>query len=211
MRDYVATADAVASLELEVTGGSATGQQFSVHEDFRIGSGESGPGTLRGDRWLSPSHALFHRGPDGWAIEDQRSAEGTSLNGRALRGAATLKAGDVIELGSSRIVVLPGAGTSAAVMHAESPNGMAETRRAEQRRDLDGKRVIAFLLDMLLSIPLGAVVVYTIGAGRPIFWLAYIALMLTYFFLCETLTGRTIGKRVTGLRVVRIDGRPLNP
>src|SRR3954447_16844942 len=211
MRDYVATAEAVASLELEVTGGPAAGQQFSVHEDFRIGSGETGPGTLGGDRWLSASHALFHQGPDGWAIEDQRSLEGTQLNGQALRGAATLKPGDVVELGSSRIVVVPGAGTSAAEMHAESPVGMAETRRAEKRRELDGKRVIAFLLDMLLSIPLGAVVVYTIGAGRPVFWLAYLALMLTYFFLCETLTGQTLGKRAAGLRVVRADGQPLSP
>src|SRR3954454_1192885 len=106
MREYLATAEAVASLELEVTGGPASGQQFSVHEDFRIGSGESGPGTLGGDRWLSASHALFHRGPDGWAIEDLRSLEGTQLNGRALRGAATLSPGDVVEVGSSRIVVL---------------------------------------------------------------------------------------------------------
>src|SRR3954462_10481069 len=184
MRDYVATADAVASLELEVTGGSATGQQFSVHEDFRIGSGESGPGSLGGDRWLSPSHALFHRGPDCWAIEDLRSAEGTSLNGRALRGAATLKPGDVVELGSSRIVVLPEAGTSAAVMHAESSTGMAETRRAEKRRDLDGKRVIAFLLDILVSLPVGVVVVGSIGHMRWVFWLVYAALVLSYFFLC---------------------------
>jgi uncharacterized RDD family membrane protein YckC len=107
--------------------------------------------------------------------------------------------------------VLPEAGTTAADMHAASPVGMAETRRAERRRELDGKRLIAFLLDMLVSIPVGALVVYTIGKGRPIFWLAYLALMLTYFFLCETLTGQTLGKRVTGLRVVRVDGRPLNP
>src|SRR3954470_12452806 len=147
VRDYVNAGAAVAALELEVTGGPAAGQQFSVHEDFRLGSGETGPGTLGGDRWLSASHALFHRGPDGWAIEDLRSLEGTQLNGRALRGAATLKPGDVVELGSSRIVVLPEAGTSAAVMHAESSTGMAETRRAERRRELDGKRVIAFLLD----------------------------------------------------------------
>ena len=129
MRDYVNAGAAVAALELEVTGGPAAGQQFSVHEDFRIGGGESGPGTLGGDGWLSASHALFHRGPDGWAIADQRSMEGTQLNGRALRGAATLNPGDVIELGSSRIVVLPGAGTSAAAMHAESavPRGAASS------------------------------------------------------------------------------------
>jgi uncharacterized RDD family membrane protein YckC len=211
VRDYVDVGAAVAPLELEVTGGPAGGQQFSVHEDFRIGSGENGPGTLSGDRWLSASHALFHRGPNGWAVEDLRSVEGTQLNGRPLRGAATLSPGDVVELGSSRIVVLPGGGMSAAMLHAESSTGMAETRRAERRRELDGKRLIAFLLDSLLFIPAGAVVVYSIGHGRPIFWLALVALGLTYYFLCESLTGQTLGKRITGLRVVRIDGRPLNP
>jgi uncharacterized RDD family membrane protein YckC len=211
VRDYSDVAATAASLELEVTAGPATGQQFSVHEDFRLGGAESGPGTLGGDRWLSASHALFHRGPDGWAVEDLRSVEGTQLNGRPLLGAATLSAGDVVELGSSRIVVLPDAGTSAATLHAQSSTGMAETRRAERRRELDGRRLIAFLLDSLLFVPAGAVVVYSIGRGRPIFWLALIALGLTYYFLCESLTGQTLGKRITGLRVVRIDGRPLNP
>jgi uncharacterized RDD family membrane protein YckC len=211
VQEYANVGAATGSLELEVTGGPAAGQQFSVHEDFRVGSAESGPGTLARDRWLSPGHAQFHRGPNGWAIEDLRSVEGTQLNGQPLRGAATLAPGDVIELGSSRIVVLPDAGSSAAVMHASSSGGMAETRRAEKRRDLDGRRLIAFLLDSILFVPVGAVVVYSIGRGRPIFWLALIALGLTYFFLCETLSGQTLGKRVTGLRVVRIDGRPLNP
>jgi uncharacterized RDD family membrane protein YckC len=201
----------VTPLELEVTGGPAAGQQYSVYEDFCVGSAETGPGTLGGDRWLSAAHALFRLGSEGWLVEDLGSVEGTNVNGRALRGAAPLAPGDVVEIGSSRIAVLPEAGTSAAQMHAASPNGMAETRRAEQRRDLDGKRLIAFLVDMLLSIPVGAFLVYSIGRGRPIFWLAYIAVMLTYFFLCETLTGQTLGKRVTGLRVVRVDGRPLNP
>src|SRR3954453_11169138 len=91
VRDFVNAGAAVAALELEVTGGPAAGQQFGVHEDFRIGRGETGRGTLGGVRWLSPSHALFHQGPDGWAIEDLRSVEGTQLNGRALRGAATIK------------------------------------------------------------------------------------------------------------------------
>src|SRR3954453_17876193 len=116
VRDFVNGGEALAPPELEVTGGPAAGQQFGVHEDFRIGSGETGPGTLGGDRWLSASHALFHQGPDGWAIEDLRSLEGTQLNGRALRGAATIKPGDVIELGSSRIVVLPEAGTAEGAM-----------------------------------------------------------------------------------------------
>lgn len=210
MGEYVDVVAAAGSLEIEVTGGPGAGQQFSVHEDFRVGSGETGPGTLGGDRWLSASHALFHRGPDGWAVEDLRSLEGTSLNGRPLRGAATLAPGDVVELGSSRIVVLPNAGTSAASLHASSAPGMAEVRRAENRRELDGKRVIAFLIDTLVPLP-PLIVVYELGRGRALVWLAIAALTLTYFFLCEALTGRTLGKRIAGLRVVRVDGRPLNP
>jgi hypothetical protein len=33
---------------------------------------------------------------------------------------------------------------------------------------------------------------------------------LAYFFVSEVLTGQTVGKRITGLRVVRLDGGPLN-
>ena len=41
-------------------------------------------------------------------------------------------------------------------------------------------------------------------------WGLYAAGCLTYFFLFESQTGQTIGKRAAGLRVERIDGQPLN-
>jgi uncharacterized RDD family membrane protein YckC len=201
---------ALGALDLEVTGGPWAGQKVSVNEDFAVGSGEAGPGTLGGDRWLSPSHARFHRGPDGWAIEDLRSLEGTKVNGRAIRGAATLHVGDVIELGSSRIVVLPHGHASVAQLHAESPAGIAEGLHAENRRNLDGRRLIAYLIDTLVLLPIGGFALH-VGRGRWIFWIAAIGLGLTYFFLCESLTGQTLGKRLARLKVVRVDGVPLAP
>lgn len=200
----------VRPLELEVTGGPAAGQQFSVHEDFAIGSAEQGPGALGGDRWLSASHALFQRGPDGWVLQDLRSLEGTKVNGRAVQGAMTLTYGDVVELGSSRIVVLPDGVVYAAQMTAESPAGVARSLAGQNRRELDGRRLWAFIVDSLvLAVP--AFAIYSYGRGRWIFWMATIAVALTYYFLSESLSGRTLGKRLAGLRVARVDGRPLTP
>ena len=198
-------------LELEVTGGPAAGQRFSVHEDFTLGSGEAGPGSLRGDRWLSPAHAVIRRGPEGWAVEDLRSQEGTTVNGRPTRGAVTLSVGDVLDLGSSRIVVLPDPHSSAAAIEAASPEGVGEALRAESRRQLDGKRLLAFVIDALVLAPMAYVVLVALGRGRVLFCAAAAALGLTYYFLCESLTGQTLGKRIAGLKVVRLDGRPLNP
>ena len=197
-------------LELEVTGGPYAGQQLSVHEDFAIGSGESGPGGLGGDRWLSASHARFHRGPEGWAIEDLRSLEGTKVNGRAIRGSVTLRVGDVVEFGCSRIVVLPNANSSVEKLHAASPAGVAETVRAQNRRQLDSRRLGAFVIDWIALIPVG-LLAHEVGRGRWIFWIAAIGVLLSYYFLCESLTGQTLGKRILGLKVVRVDGQPLAP
>jgi uncharacterized RDD family membrane protein YckC len=197
-------------LELEVTGGPAAGQQFSVHEDFTVGSGESVPGNLGGDRWLSSSHALFHRGPDGWAVQDLRSLEGTKVNGRAVQGAASLAPGDVVELGATRIVVLPDGVASAAQLAAANPANVARSIRAESRRSLDGRRLLAYLIDSLV-VGLAGLGAYEWGRGRGVFLIGAVAVGLTYYFLCESLTGQTLGKRITGLRVVRIDGRPLTP
>jgi pSer/pThr/pTyr-binding forkhead associated (FHA) protein len=94
-------------LELEVTKGPWAGQKISVNEEYRLGSAEPGPGSLGSDRWLSPAHARFHPGADAWMLEDRGSLEGTKVNGRAIRASVPLQVGDVIELGSSRIVVLP--------------------------------------------------------------------------------------------------------
>jgi uncharacterized RDD family membrane protein YckC len=77
----------------------------------------------------------------------------------------------------------------------------------EDRRHTDWPRRRAIVIDSLL---LGGTFRLLEGAfkgyiGAAVFTLA---LGLTYFFVAEATTGRTIGKRLTGLRVVMRDGRP---
>jgi len=79
--------------------------------------------------------------------------------------------------------------------------------RSENRRRLDSRRAIAYLIDRaLLAFP-SVVALEAFGEGG---WLVATALMLAYFFVWESLTGQTAGKRIMGLRVVRLDGGPLN-
>jgi uncharacterized RDD family membrane protein YckC len=186
---------------LEVIGGPANGQRIQVQDEIRFGSGETGEARLAGDRFLSPSHALIRHGEHGWTIEDLRSLEGTRVNGRPVRGATVLHEGDAIEIGSSRLVMVPPDGST-------KPPGT----------DLSGadlkpfwrKRRRAWWIDRLVLLP----VAWTIGflaEGRAAVILAYTALMLSYHFVCEALTGQTLGKALMGIRVVDIHGRPLRP
>ena len=82
----------------------------------------------------------------------------------------------------------------------------AEVLREESRKPLDRRRRRALFYDGLLLAP------FTLGAaalGDEAWSLVALALALSYFFVCEALTGQTWGKRKMGLRVVRLDGRPL--
>ena len=51
--------------------------------------------------YISETHAVIRRKPDGWYIEDLGSQYGTYVNGRDIRGAGEVKLnpGDVISLG----------------------------------------------------------------------------------------------------------------
>lgn len=56
------------------------------------------------DTGISRRHAELRPGADGWTVADLGSTNGVRLNGRALRGAQALHAGDRVELGSTEIV-----------------------------------------------------------------------------------------------------------
>jgi hypothetical protein len=186
---------------LEVIGGPAKGQRIPVQDEIRFGSQEVGEACLNNDRWLSPTHALIRHGEHGWTIEDLRSVEGTRVNGRPVRGATVLQEGDAIEIGSSRLVMVPPGGST-------KPPG-ADFSEADLR-PVQNKRWGAWLIDRLVLAP----VAYFIGEmaeGRAGVALVYFALMLSYHFLCEALTGQTLGKALVGLRVVDMRGRPLRP
>jgi hypothetical protein len=56
------------------------------------------------DSSISRRHAEVRPSADGWTIADLGSTNGVRLNGRAVRGAQLLQAGDRVELGSTEIV-----------------------------------------------------------------------------------------------------------
>ena len=79
---------------------------------------------------------------------------------------------------------------------------------AENRRGLDWRRARAYWIDRLVLLIPSSVAVGLFGEGTG--FLVATALMLAYFFVWESLTGQTAGKRIMGLRVVRANGAPLN-
>src|SRR4051794_25047629 len=169
------------TLEIEVERGPLAGQRLSLQGELRIGSGEEGAATLN-DPWLSPSHALIYPSAEGWVVEDLRSVEGTRVSGRPVRGAVTLRAGDTIELGSTRLVVLPdGLGSLDDLPDRQAERAAAELK-SEDRRKLDTRRVLAVLLDGLVLAPFGYLVAAYAGSSLVVA-IAVIALELTHFFL----------------------------
>ncbi len=56
------------------------------------------------DAGISRRHAEIRPAAGGWTVADLGSTNGVRLNGRALRGAHALQAGDRVELGSTEIV-----------------------------------------------------------------------------------------------------------
>jgi len=64
-----------------------------------------------------------------------------------------------------------------------------------------GRRVLALLIDWLASLVVALVVFHSGG------WT--LAVFSVEVFVLEALTGFTLGKRLLGLRVARLDGRPV--
>jgi uncharacterized RDD family membrane protein YckC len=78
--------------------------------------------------------------------------------------------------------------------------------RLEDRRRLDGRRLIAHVIDEIVCA-LGALVGYGLFSGAAIGTvITYLALRLTYYMVLETVFGQTLGKKLCRLRVVALDG-----
>jgi uncharacterized RDD family membrane protein YckC len=72
-------------------------------------------------------------------------------------------------------------------------------------KQLDGKRVLARLIDALIvGVPSAIAQMNSDEFGA--YWV-FMALSLIYFFVCEATMAQTIGKRIMGLRVMTRDGR----
>lgn len=86
--------------------------------------------------------------------------------------------------------------------------------------DIVGRRIGAALLDLVILVVLFTVVgavfgkayASSTGAGVNLTGasaIAYFAIVLAYYFLSEVSAGQTLGKRALGIRVRRLDGKPL--
>jgi uncharacterized RDD family membrane protein YckC len=196
---------------LDVVSGPASGQRLPLDEGIRFGCDEPGIGGLCGDRWLSHPHAAIRRGPTGqFEVEDLGSVEGTTLNGSSVRVPRPLHVGDVIELGSSRIVVSE---LSAPPLVTEAQPARSYTPAS------DSRRVLAVIADSIIEVGVAYLALHVFSSvvlqhGTNVAYAAVgflVAAQLTYRFLFESLMGQTLGKRLFGIRVVRVDGRPLDP
>lgn len=95
-------------LELIIANGALAGRRFSVKDGgLRLGRSSSNDIHVM-DEELSRNHCLFEKtGDDGLRVTDLASANGTVLNGKTLGSdPEDLKAGDVIEVGSTRIQIV---------------------------------------------------------------------------------------------------------
>ncbi len=88
--------------QLTITNGEHTGLMFPLTEaEYLIGRQRDNQIPMD-DLGISGHHARIYRGPDGYAIEDLKSRNGTWLNG-ARSFHALLKSGDVVRLGATEL------------------------------------------------------------------------------------------------------------
>ena len=74
------------------------GRRYSLRDPLLIGRSARNDIMLEDD-WVSAEHLRLRRLQGAWLAEDLGSTNGTRLNGRPLKGAARVRAGDVLDLG----------------------------------------------------------------------------------------------------------------
>ncbi|NMA62111.1 MAG: FHA domain-containing protein [Firmicutes bacterium] len=95
-KPYVVIKPSLAYLLLE--GGEQ--KMVSLHPGFLIGRGASCHLVLA-DPSASRVHASFSWQGEAWLIQDNRSTNGTLVNGTKIRGTAPLRSGDRIQIGQT--------------------------------------------------------------------------------------------------------------
>ena len=80
------------------------GQALALTASLSIGR-EPDNGLCLGDNKLSRHHAVIEAVSGGWQVRDLGSTNGTGVNGKRISAPLVLKAGDVIELGDTRLTL----------------------------------------------------------------------------------------------------------
>lgn len=85
-----------------------------------------------------------------------------------------------------------------------APTNHSDTNRGSEGQVTDvGLRIAAYLLDVIPAMIVGLAVGWI-----PIIGAILAGLILLTYWLLRDITGSSIGKRIVGLRVVRMDGSP---
>jgi hypothetical protein len=107
--------------------------------------------------------------------------------------------------------LMPDAMPTAASVAAASVTGeqVHSNPRLEDRRRLDGRRLVAHILDEILVAFGGLVGYFLFSASAVGIFMTYLALKLSYYFVLETISGQTLGKKMMRLRVTDLDGNGL--
>ncbi|KAB2345461.1 RDD family protein [Actinomadura rudentiformis] len=74
-----------------------------------------------------------------------------------------------------------------------------------------GRRIVALLLDLLVAALIGALLANVLDWSPGTRSLANTGIFALQAWLLTATLGMTIGKRLTGIRVVRLDGKPVGP
>ena len=82
--------------------GLEPGERIELLALSTIGRGSDNDITLN-DTFVSAEHARLSWNGRGWVIEDLGSTNGTRVNGKSIRRAAAVKAGDTLEFGRVKL------------------------------------------------------------------------------------------------------------
>ncbi|MCD6351909.1 MAG: FHA domain-containing protein [Armatimonadetes bacterium] len=100
---------------LEVTGAGASGLEeglrFPVGQGVHIGRASSNDVVLP-DSHVSRQHAYLGRRGERWVLVDKGSVNGTAVNGRRVTGPVVVNGGDVVAIGSVKLVFRCTGGTA---------------------------------------------------------------------------------------------------
>ncbi len=130
-------------LRIEDESGAEITRQRHEGDDVKIGRAAGNDVVLKSST-VSSKHVRFYHEDGRWMVADQKSTNGTFVNGQQIESPAIVTDGDQVEIGAFRVRVLSGAPKPASAPAAEptSPSAEAQVRDVKQRIH---KKLIEFL------------------------------------------------------------------
>ena len=111
-----------------------------VPVDSRLEAGRDCDGLLILDPTVSRRHLWLEPAPDGLVCVDMGSANGTYVDGERISQPVALRAGNVVKLGETELVVHEGHQTSSAAVDGEAPHCSSGAPRGPPARSPPASR-----------------------------------------------------------------------